>query len=71
MWKQIFSHETQIMKKGKSENVSEEITTGIARHDYDPETYYLSRNPDYEINILSIAKLEDLHKPLLDNPPRG
>ena len=35
------------------------------------EADYLSRNPDFEINILSLGELEKIHEPLWATPPRG
>ena len=56
-----------------SENQPNEdpININMMETNYDPETYYFSRNPDFEINVLALEKLEELHQPLLNKLPRG
>lgn len=48
-----------------------EFDIGYIKGETNQEADFLSRNPNFEVNVLSLDRLEVLHRPLLQNPPRG
>ena len=48
-----------------------EFDIGYIKGETNQEADFLSRNPSFEVNVLSLDRLEVLHRPLLQNPPRG